>query len=50
MLPIQIFSWASRPQAEFQAVAAAGSIVLLIILIVMNSLAIFIRNKYSKRY
>jgi len=50
VLPIQIFSWASRPQAEFQAVAAAGSIVLLIILIVMNSLAIFIRNKYSKRY
>jgi len=50
VLPIQIFSWASRPQAEFQAVAAAGSIVLLIILIVMNSLAIVIRNKYSKRY
>ncbi|SEK78636.1 phosphate ABC transporter membrane protein 2, PhoT family [Carnobacterium iners] len=50
VLPIQIFSWASRPQAEFQAVAAAGSIVLLIILIAMNSLAIAIRNKYSKRY
>ncbi|OJF97201.1 phosphate ABC transporter permease PstA [Alkalibacterium sp. 20] len=50
ILPIQIFSWASRPQAEFQAVAAAGSIVLLIILILMNSLAIVIRNKYSKRY
>lgn len=50
VLPIQIFSWASRPQAEFQAVAAAGSIVLLIILIVMNSLAILIRNKYTKRY
>ncbi|GEK90801.1 phosphate ABC transporter permease PstA [Alkalibacterium kapii] len=50
VLPIQIFSWASRPQTEFQAVAAAGSIVLLVILIVMNSLAIFIRNKYSKRY
>lgn len=50
VLPIQIFSWASRPQAEFQAVAAAGSIVLLIILILMNSLAILIRNKYSKRY
>ncbi|MGO1453866.1 MAG: phosphate ABC transporter permease PstA [Alkalibacterium gilvum] len=50
VLPIQIFSWASRPQAEFQAVAAAGSIVLLIILIVMNALAIIIRNNYSKRY
>ncbi|MDN6408868.1 MAG: phosphate ABC transporter permease PstA [Tetragenococcus halophilus] len=50
VLPIQIFSWASRPQAEFQAVAAAGSIVLLVILIVMNTLAIIIRNNYSKRY
>ena len=49
VLPIQIFSWASRPQAEFQAVAAAGSVVLLIILIVMNSIAIGIRNKFSKR-
>ncbi|WP_051237909.1 phosphate ABC transporter permease PstA [Lacticigenium naphthae] len=50
VLPIQIFNWASRPQAEFQSVAAAGSIVLLLILIIMNSLAILIRNKYSKRY
>ncbi|MBT2731776.1 phosphate ABC transporter permease PstA [Carnobacterium sp. ISL-102] len=49
VLPIQIFSWASRPQAEFQAVAAAGSVVLLIILIAMNSIAIGIRNKFSKR-
>lgn len=50
VLPIQIFNWASRPQPEFQSVAAAGSIVLLLILIIMNSLAILIRNKYSKRY
>ncbi|PRY81401.1 phosphate ABC transporter permease PstA [Alkalibacterium olivapovliticus] len=50
VLPIQIFNWAGRPQAAFQAVAAAGSIVLLVILILMNSLAIVIRNKYTKRY
>ncbi|MCC5896007.1 MAG: phosphate ABC transporter permease PstA [Alkalibacterium sp.] len=50
VLPIQIFNWAGRPQAAFQSVAAAGSIVLLVILIAMNSVAIIIRNKYTKRY
>lgn len=49
-MPIQIFNWAGRPQEEFQAVAAAGSIVLMLMLVIMNSLAIFIRNKFSKRY
>ncbi|WLR43951.1 phosphate ABC transporter permease PstA [Bacillus carboniphilus] len=49
-LPIQIYNWASRPQAEFQNVAAAGIIVLFIFLIVMNSVAVLIRNKYSNRY
>jgi len=49
-MPIQVFNWAGRPQAEFQAVAAAGSIVLMVMLLLMNSLAIFIRNKFAKRY
>ncbi|WP_321377472.1 phosphate ABC transporter permease PstA [Trichococcus shcherbakoviae] len=49
-MPIQIFNWAARPQEEFQAVAAAGSIVLMLMLVIMNSLAIYIRNKFSKRY
>ncbi|WP_319995282.1 phosphate ABC transporter permease PstA [Trichococcus shcherbakoviae] len=49
-MPIQIFNWAGRPQEEFQAVAAAGSIVLMLMLVIMNSLAIYIRNKFSKRY
>lgn len=49
-MPIQIFNWAGRPQEEFQAVAAAGSIVLMLMLLIMNSLAIYIRNKFSKRY
>ena len=49
-MPIQIFNWAWRPQEEFQAVAAAGSIVLMLMLVIMNSLAIYIRNKFSKRY
>ncbi|MGY0203248.1 hypothetical protein ACW7EJ_06490, partial [Acinetobacter soli] len=44
-LPIQIFNWTSRPQAEFQNLAAAGIIVLMTMLIIMNSAAIYIRNK-----
>lgn len=50
VMPIQIYNWAGRPQVEFQAVAAAGIIVLFIFLIVMNSVAVFIRNKFQKRY
>lgn len=50
VMPIQIYNWASRPQPEFQEVAAAGIIVLFIFLIVMNSIAVFIRNKFQKRY
>ncbi|HEY4552323.1 MAG TPA: phosphate ABC transporter permease PstA [Bacillaceae bacterium] len=50
VMPIQIFNWTSRPQAAFHDVAAAGIIVLLFMLILMNSIAIIIRNKFSKRY
>ena len=49
-LPMQIFDWAKRPQEEFQYVASAGIIVLMAVLIFMNSIAIFIRNKFQKRY
>ena len=47
-LPIQIFTWAKMPQEEFQNVASAGIIVLLVILILMNGVAIILRNKFSK--
>lgn len=50
VLPMQIYNWTSRPQEEFHALAAAGIIVLLIMLIIMNSIAVLIRNKYQKRY
>ncbi|UYG98235.1 phosphate ABC transporter permease PstA [Cytobacillus firmus] len=50
VMPIQIFNWTSRPQADFHDVAAAGIIVLLVMLLIMNSIAIIIRNKFSKRY
>ena len=48
-LPIQIYNWVSRPQQEFHELAAAGIIVLLIVLLLMNSTAIYIRNKIEKR-
>jgi phosphate transport system permease protein len=48
-LPVQIFNWASRPQAEFQAVAAGGIIVLVAMLLAMNAAAILVRNRYQRR-
>ncbi|MCX7695327.1 MAG: phosphate ABC transporter permease PstA [Caloramator sp.] len=49
VLPIQIFNWAGMPKKEFQDVAAAGIIVLLVILLGVNSVAIILRNKYQIR-
>ena len=49
VLPIQIFNWVSRPQADFRGLAAAGIIVLLVILLTMNSLAVFVRNRYQMK-
>jgi phosphate transport system permease protein len=49
-LPIQIFNWTGRPQAEFHDLAAATSIVLLVLLVTMNALAIFIRNRFQSRW
>lgn len=48
VLPLQIYAWVSRPQAEFQGLAAAGIIVLLTVLLTMNALAIFMRNRYER--
>lgn len=49
-LPIQIYNWTSRPQAAFHDIASAGIIILLIVLLSMNALAIYIRNKSNKKY
>ncbi|MFC7621521.1 phosphate ABC transporter permease PstA [Microlunatus sp. GCM10028923] len=49
-MPIQIFNWTGRPQAEFHVLAAAASILLLGLLLAMNGLAIFIRNRYQQRW
>tara|TARA_B110000438_G_scaffold169486_1_gene162020 strand:+ start:134 stop:1027 length:894 start_codon:yes stop_codon:yes gene_type:complete len=49
VLPLQIFTWISQPQEAFRGIAAAGIIVLLIVLLSMNGIAIWIRSKYQSR-
>jgi phosphate transport system permease protein len=48
VLPIQVFNWASRPQDEFQGIAAAAIIVLLVLMLLLNGLAIVIRARLSR--
>jgi phosphate transport system permease protein len=50
VLPLQIYSFISRPQEEFAVLAAAAIVVLLAILLLMNSVAIWLRNRYQKRW
>ena len=48
VMPIQIYDWISRPQAEFHELAASGIVVLLIVLLTMNAVAILLRNRFQK--
>jgi phosphate transport system permease protein len=48
VLPIQVYNWISRPQAGFSEAAAAGIVVLLIVLLSMNALAILLRNHFER--
>ena len=50
VLPIQIFNWTSKPQAEFHNLAAASIIVLLLVLLTLNSVAIILRQRMRKRF
>jgi phosphate transport system permease protein len=49
-LPIQIYQWTSRPQAEYRHIAAAAIIVLLSMLLSLNAVAILLRNRFGRRY
>ncbi|HEX2089724.1 MAG TPA: phosphate ABC transporter permease PstA [Actinomycetota bacterium] len=49
-MPIQIFNWVSRPQSEYQNVAAAGIILLLLVLLTMNAVAIVLRNRCERNW
>lgn len=50
VLPIQIFNWTSRPQEGFQEAAAAGIIVLLVILLVLNAGSVILRNRFQNKW
>lgn len=49
-LPIQIYQWTSRPQAEFRNLAAAAILVLMILLMGLNAVAIVLRNRFSHKH
>lgn len=49
VMPLQIYNWTGRPQAEFEHLSAAAIIVLMIVLLAMNSVAIALRQHFSKK-
>ena len=49
-LPVQIFQWVARPQEDFRILAASGIIVLLLILLTLNAFAIWLRNRYQRKW
>jgi phosphate transport system permease protein len=49
-LPVLIFNYAQRPQDEFRVLAAAGVIVMLVVLLAMNSFAVWLRNRYEQQW
>jgi phosphate transport system permease protein len=49
-LPLQIFNWISQPQTEFKLLAAAAILVLLALLLSMNAVAIWLRNRYERKW
>jgi phosphate transport system permease protein len=49
-LPIQIFNWTKESREEFQILASATIVLLLVILLAMNAVAILIRNRTQKRW
>jgi phosphate transport system permease protein len=49
-LPLIVYDWARRPQDEFRALAAAAILVLLLVTLLANTVAIFLRNKYERTW
>jgi len=47
-MPIQIYNWIGRPQDEFHSIAASGIIVLMTVLLLMNAIAIYLRNRFQQ--
>jgi len=49
-LPVAIFSYARQPGEDFRAVTAAASLVLLVLVLLMNGFAIWLRNRYERKW
>ncbi len=49
VMPLLLYNWISRPQVEFRELASAGIIVLLLLLILLNAVAIYLRYRLSRR-
>jgi phosphate transport system permease protein len=50
VMPIQIYNWISQSREEFQVLAAALCIILLVVLLIMNAFAIYLRNRFQRRW
>ena len=50
VMPVQVFLWATSPEAGFVEKTAAGIMVLLVLLLAMNALAIYLRKKFEVRW
>lgn len=50
VLPVTIFDWSRRPQADFRELTAAAIIVLLAITLLANAIAILLRNRYERSW
>jgi phosphate transport system permease protein len=49
-LPVQIYNWTKLPNPEFKNLAAAAIILLLIVILMLNAGAIYLRNRYQKKW
>jgi phosphate transport system permease protein len=49
-LPVIVYDWARKPQADFRALTSAAIIVLLVVTVIANAFAILLRNRYDKRW
>jgi phosphate transport system permease protein len=49
-LPLQIYNWTKQPDEDFRLLAAAAIIVLLGMLLTLNALAIWLRNRYQRQW
>lgn len=49
-LPLTVFQWSKQPQDEFRALAAAAIVVLLVVTLLANAIAVFLRNRYERAW